>query len=134
MGRVPILGICLGHQMIAVAFRGEICRASHPWHGELSRVAVLGQSWLLGDEVREFSAMRYHSLVVERRSVGPLLQVSAVARDSDEVMALESHPALGVAGVQFHPESIGTPHGLQIMKRFVNHSIERSTHDSRVLV
>jgi anthranilate synthase component 2 len=128
MGRVPILGICLGHHMIALAFGGAVRRAARPRHGEVSRVKVLSPSWLLGEDSRDFPAMGYNSLVVERRSIRALLRVSAVARDSEEVMALESEPALGVAGVQFHPESIGTPKGLQIMERFIKHTIDRSSY------
>jgi anthranilate synthase/aminodeoxychorismate synthase-like glutamine amidotransferase len=125
VGRVPILGICLGHQMIAAAFGAAIRRAGRPWHGEVSQVEVLGPSWLLGEEMRGFPAMRYHSLVVEPHSIRKLLRVSAVAGDSADVMALESDPTLGVAGIQFHPESVGTPKGLQIMDRFIKHSLDR---------
>jgi anthranilate synthase/aminodeoxychorismate synthase-like glutamine amidotransferase len=115
-GRVPILGVCLGHQAIGQAFGGKVVRAKQVMHGKVSRIAHDGRGVFSNIENR-FVATRYHSLVVERASLPACLEVSAESEDG-EIMGLR-HKSAPVEGVQFHPEALLTEHGHQLLKNFI---------------
>jgi 3-deoxy-7-phosphoheptulonate synthase len=115
--KIPTLGVCLGHQCIGEVFGGKVVRAPQLMHGKTSPIQHNGD--VLFDSVPEtFHATRYHSLVVEQDSVPDDLEVTARSADG-EVMALR-HSRYPIVGVQFHPESILTPHGKQILKNFIS--------------
>jgi len=120
-GRIPMLGVCLGHQSIGQAFGGRIVKAREVMHGKTSPIYHGGQGVLTGLEV-PFQATRYHSLVVEEASLPPCLEVTAWTRKEDgardEIMALR-HREYPIQGVQFHPESILTSHGHDLLRNFV---------------
>jgi anthranilate synthase/aminodeoxychorismate synthase-like glutamine amidotransferase len=115
--RIPILGVCLGHQCIGAAYGAEIVRASLPMHGKPSRIHHSGHGLFAGLP-SPFTATRYHSLVVAPASVPPSLAVTATAEDG-EIMAVQhvEHP---VYGVQFHPESVLTEHGYRLLDHFLH--------------
>ncbi|XJZ25819.1 anthranilate synthase component II [Bacillota bacterium Lsc_1132] len=113
---IPILGICLGHQAIAYAFGAQIKRASTIKHGKTSFITHSGR--IFEYLTSPLEVMRYHSLSVEKSSLPKELQCTAQSMDDQEVMAIE-HRQYPVYGLQFHPESIGTPSGMQIMKNFI---------------
>lgn len=113
---VPILGVCLGHQTIVQAMGGTIARAAQPMHGRSSTVTHSG-SRLFKTVPDTFSVGRYHSLVVERSSLPDSLKVTS--QTSDGVVMSVEHESLPVVGVQFHPESILTEHGHQILQNFL---------------
>ena len=115
-GRIPILGVCLGHQAIGQAFGGKVVRAKQVMHGKVSRVRHDGAGVFAGLPA-DFEATRYHSLAVERWSLPACLEVSA-ATDDGEVMGLR-HRDLAVEGVQFHPEALLTEHGHAMLKNFL---------------
>jgi anthranilate synthase component 2 len=115
--RIPIFGVCLGHQAIGQAFGGDVVRAPVPVHGKLSEVKHKGTGVFRGINA-SFKATRYHSLVVERATMPDDLAVSAETEDR-LVMGL-SHTRLPVHGVQFHPESIASEHGHLILKNFLD--------------
>jgi anthranilate synthase component 2 len=115
--RIPILGVCLGHQCIGAAYGGEIVRAAVPMHGKVSRIHHTGTGIFSGLPT-PFSATRYHSLVIAPASVPPSLRVTATAEDG-EIMAVE-HVAYPVHGVQFHPESVLTEHGYRLLDHFLH--------------
>jgi anthranilate synthase component 2 len=115
--QIPILGVCLGHQAIGQAFGGAVVRAPSPVHGKLSEVRHQGAGVFRGIN-GAFKATRYHSLVVERRTMPDALAVTAET-DDGLVMGL-AHQALPVHGVQFHPESIASEHGHLILKNFLD--------------
>jgi para-aminobenzoate synthetase component II len=115
-GEVPFLGVCLGHQCIGEAFGAEIVRASRLMHGKTSPIIHDGKSVFAGLE-SPFEAMRYHSLLVAPKSVPECLEVSARTAEG-EIMGLR-HKTLRVEGVQFHPESIGTPRGKDLLQNFL---------------
>jgi len=118
-GQIPILGVCLGHQAIAVAFGGKVIRATHLMHGKVSTVTTDGESLYQG--VRSpFQAMRYHSLAVSKEQLPSCLQVTAHAEDG-EIMGIRhlEHPT---EGIQFHPESIMTPVGKRLLRNFLNNA------------
>jgi anthranilate synthase/aminodeoxychorismate synthase-like glutamine amidotransferase len=121
-GRVPILGICLGHQAIGATFGGRIVAARHLMHGKTSNVTSDGRTIFRGLET--FKAMRYHSLAVERSSLPDCLEVSAEA-DDGEIMGLR-HRSLPVEGLQFHPESIMTTVGKRLLRNFLNAAARRT--------
>jgi anthranilate synthase/aminodeoxychorismate synthase-like glutamine amidotransferase len=115
-GRVPLLGVCLGHQAIGEAFGGRVVRAPAPVHGKPAEIEHDGRTIFAGLSQR-FKAGRYHSLVVERGSVPDCLEISATTPDG-LVMGLR-HRELAVEGVQFHPESIITDEGKRLLANFL---------------
>ena len=115
-GRIPILGVCLGHQCIAHAFGGRVVRAKRPMHGKTSEIHHDGGGVFDGLPV-PFSAMRYHSLVVEESTLPPEFVVTA-RTDEGEVMGLR-HREWPLEGVQFHPESYRTGAGLDLLRNFL---------------
>jgi anthranilate synthase component II len=116
-GRIPILGVCLGHQAIAVAFGGTILRAKQLMHGKVSTVTTDGKALYRGIQ-SPFQAMRYHSLAVSREQLPDCLEVTAESEDG-EIMGIRhlQHPT---EGIQFHPESIMTPIGKRLLRNFLN--------------
>jgi anthranilate synthase/aminodeoxychorismate synthase-like glutamine amidotransferase len=115
-GKLPILGVCLGHQAIAQAFGGHVVRADRLMHGRTSPMAHDGRSIFAGLP-NPFEATRYHSLIVERASLPACLEVSAWTAEG-EVMALR-HVSLAIEGVQFHPESILTLDGKTLLRNWL---------------
>jgi len=120
---IPILGVCLGHQAIGQAFGGRIIRAPQPMHGKPSQIRHNGKGIFRGLE-NPFSAIRYHSLVVEASSLPGELEITAET-DDGVIMGL-SHRELPVHGVQFHPESIDTKFGHDLLRNFLDLVRERS--------
>jgi anthranilate synthase/aminodeoxychorismate synthase-like glutamine amidotransferase len=121
-GVIPVLGVCLGHQSIGEAFGGSTVRAGRVMHGKTSPIHHDGKGVFTGLP-NPFDAMRYHSLVVADADLPDCLMVTA-RTDQGELMAVR-HKTLLVEGVQFHPESIMTPHGVQLLKNFVSPDYER---------
>ena len=120
-GKVPILGVCLGHQAIAAAFGGKVISARRIMHGKTSTITADG-SGLFKKINKPFTAMRYHSLAVSRPDLPGCLAVTAEAEDG-EIMGLRHREHL-TEGIQFHPESIMTTIGKRILRNFVNMSYE----------
>lgn len=120
-GKIPILGICLGHQSIAQAFGGNIVRAKQVMHGKTSKICHHNGGVFKGLGAR-FIATRYHSLVIEQSSLPPCLEITAWTENEDssldEIMGVR-HKQLAVEGVQFHPESILTEHGHDLLRNFL---------------
>jgi anthranilate synthase/aminodeoxychorismate synthase-like glutamine amidotransferase len=117
-GRVPLLGVCLGHQCIGEVFGGDVVRAGRLMHGKTSWIHHQGQSVFAGLP-DPFEATRYHSLLVKRETLPDCLEVTAVAVDDpSEIMGLR-HRELPIHGVQFHPESILTVEGKKMLKNFL---------------
>ena len=117
---IPLLGVCLGHQSIGAAFGGRVVRARRLMHGKTSDVRHDGAGILAGLP-SPFTAMRYHSLIVEEEGLPAVLEPTAWSQDdgdAPEMMAMR-HRSLPIHGVQFHPESIGTPVGKQILRTFL---------------
>ena len=115
-GRVPILGVCLGHQAIGAAFGGRIVRAQTLMHGKTSLISTTGEGVFAGLPER-FTVNRYHSLAIERASCPPVLRVTAWTEDG-EIMGVR-HTSLDIEGVQFHPESILSEHGHALLRNFL---------------
>ncbi len=116
-GRKPILGVCLGHQSIGHHFGGRVVRAGRLMHGKISPILHTGAD-LFRDLPSPFRATRYHSLLVERASLPDCLEITAETAEG-EIMGLR-HRSLPVWGVQFHPESIATEHGMRILENFLS--------------
>ena len=121
-GRLPLLGVCLGHQSLAVAFGGEVVRAEKLMHGKTSMIHHDGKT-LFRDLPNPFEATRYHSLIVKRDTLPDCFEVSAETAEG-EIKGMR-HRGLGVEGVQFHPESILTKAGKDLLQNFL-----KLKHDS----
>jgi anthranilate synthase/aminodeoxychorismate synthase-like glutamine amidotransferase len=115
-GKIPILGVCLGHQAIGFAFGGKVIRAPEIMHGKTSRVHHDSKT-IFRDLPQDFVATRYHSLIVEDKSFPANLEISA--KTGDIIMGLR-HRTMRVEGVQFHPESVLTEVGMQLLKNFLS--------------
>lgn len=115
-GKIPIFGVCLGHQSIGQAFGGEVVRAEKLMHGKTSPILHDGKSIFAGLE-SPFTATRYHSLIVRRETLPSCLEISAETAEG-EIMALR-HKEYAIEGVQFHPESIITENGLTMLRNFL---------------
>ena len=116
-GRIPMLGVCLGHQAIVHAFGGEVVRASKIMHGKTSRIRSDGKGLFHGVD-GAFEAMRYHSLVAKRETLPSELVVTAESEDDHEIMGIR-HKELLIEGIQFHPESIMTVIGKRLLRNFL---------------
>ena len=116
-GKVPILGVCLGHQSITQAFGGKVVRAGRIMHGKTSPVRHEDTD-VFGGLENPFLATRYHSLVAERASLPSVLEVTAEAADDNEIMGIR-HREHATWGIQFHPESVLTTEGMALMRNFV---------------
>ena len=116
-GKLPILGVCLGHQSIGAALGGKIIRAQQLMHGKTS-VITTTQTGVFANLPKQFTVNRYHSLAIERSSCPPELEVTAWTEDG-EIMGVR-HKTLAIQGVQFHPESVLTEHGHAMLKNFLN--------------
>ena len=120
-GKLPLLGICLGHQSIAAAFGGDIVRAAKVMHGKTSPIYHSNKG-VFSDLPNPFRATRYHSLVINKKSLPECLEITAWTQKEDgsidEIMGIK-HKTLAIEGVQFHPESILTEHGHQLFNNFL---------------
>jgi anthranilate synthase component 2 len=120
-GRIPILGVCLGHQSIGQAFGGRIVHAGQVMHGKTSPI-YHGDAGVFSGLDNPFEATRYHSLVIEKETLPECLEITAWTRHADgsidEIMGVR-HKDLNIQGVQFHPESILTQHGHDLLRNFV---------------
>lgn len=117
-GRLPILGVCLGHQAIGLAFGGSVIRANHVMHGKISTIDNDGRGVYTHTEGRSIKATRYHSLIIDNQGLPGELAVTSISTDDGYIMGVRhaDHP---IEGVQFHPESILTEDGLGIFKSFI---------------
>lgn len=115
-GKIPIIGICLGHQSIGQAFGGEVIRAEQLMHGKTSQIHHDGKSLFAGLP-SPFTATRYHSLIVRRETLPDCLEITAET-ETGEIMGLR-HKEYAIEGLQFHPESIITEHGLRMLENFL---------------
>lgn len=122
-GKVPILGVCLGHQSIGQAFGGKVVRAQEIMHGKTSRLTHTGVGVFKGLE-NPYTVTRYHSLVLERESLPTCFDVTAWTEDG-EIMGIR-HKRFAIEGVQFHPESILTEHGHDLLKNFLEMRVAKS--------
>jgi anthranilate synthase component 2 len=127
-GTVPILGVCLGHQAIGAAFGAEIVRAPRLMHGKTSLIRHDGQGIFAGLPT-PFQATRYHSLIVERSTLPPDFEITA---EADGLIMGLRHRRLPVDGIQFHPESILTPAGNDLLANFLGHGRTTLAHDLAV--
>src|SRR5580693_523391 len=114
-GEISILGVCLGHQAIGFAFGGKVIRAPEIMHGKTSRIHH-DQKTIFSELPQDFVATRYHSLIVEKKSLPEGLEISA---ETDGLIMGLRHPKMGIEGVQFHPESVLTEVGMQMLRNFL---------------
>lgn len=115
-GKIPIFGVCLGHQSIAQVFGGEVVRAERLMHGKTSPMHHDGKT-IFSDIPNPFTATRYHSLIVKKETLPECLEITSWTEEG-EIMALR-HKTLPIEGVQFHPESIMTSHGKELLHNFI---------------
>ena len=116
--KVPILGVCLGHQSIGAAFGGKIIKAQEIIHGKLSKISH-SQEGIFNGIDSPYSVVRYHSLVIEKDSLPNELEITAVLEENPDVIMAIEHKDKPIYGVQFHPESIETGHGMKLIKNFL---------------
>ena len=116
--KVPILGICLGHQSIAQVFGGDVVRAKNMMHGKTSKMLQNGECAIFKDLPREFIATRYHSLIVDKNTLPDVVEPKAYSADDEEIMALKIKDK-DIYGVQFHPESIMSEYGHEMIGNFL---------------
>lgn len=116
-GKIPLLGICLGHQVIGAVYGADITQAPYPRHGKTSPI-VHGQQGLYQGCIQNIPMMRYHSLVIEPNSLPPCLAITSSAQDDFQIMGI-SHKDFAVEGVQFHPESFLSVGGITIFQNFL---------------
>lgn len=116
-GEIPILGVCLGHQAIGQVFGGKVIRAPSPVHGKICAINH-NDSVLFSDIPRRFNIVRYHSLMIEQETFPESLEITAVTDDS-VIMALQSN-AMKIYGVQFHPESVASEYGHELLQNFLD--------------
>ena len=122
-GKIPIMGVCLGHQAIVEAFGGKITYAAELMHGKKKPIKRVGESALLAGLPEVFEAARYHSLEADKATLPSCLRITAVSDDErEEIMAVE-HTDFPIFGVQFHPESVMTDVGKQIVENFFSQTI-----------
>jgi len=117
-GELPILGVCLGHQAISLRYGGQIRQAKQLLHGKTSRIDHDGRGCFTGI-LPGLSVTRYHSLVVSEEALPAPLKISAIAMDDGEIMGIR-HAHLPIEGIQFHPESITTQHGMKLLTNFID--------------
>jgi anthranilate synthase component 2 len=115
-GKLPVLGVCLGHQSIGAAFGGDIIRAGQQMHGKTS-VITTDQKGVFANLPQQFTVNRYHSLVIDKNTLPDCLEITATSEDG-EIQGVR-HKTLAVEGVQFHPESILTEHGHAMLQNFL---------------
>ena len=125
-GKVPILGICLGHQAIGEVFGGRVIRAPQPVHGKAEYIIHKGQG-IYRDLPKPLSAGRYHSLIVDKKGLPECLEITATSQDG-LIMGLR-HREFDVEGVQFHPESILTPKGIKILENFLTKTKQNTVYN-----
>ncbi len=116
--KLPILGICLGHQSIAQVFGGDVVRAKNMMHGKTSKMKRVGECAIFKDLPEEFTATRYHSLIVKKDTLPEIIEATAFSEDDNEIMALKIKDR-DIYGVQFHPESIMSEYGHEIIGNFL---------------
>ena len=116
-GKIPIFGVCLGHQSIAQAFGGDVVQAERLMHGKTSQMYHDGKT-IFADIPNPFPATRYHSLIVKKETLPECFEVTSWTKEG-EIMAIR-HKALPIEGVQFHPESIMTSHGKELLQNFIH--------------
>jgi len=114
----PLFGVCLGHQSIAQAFGAKVVRAKNMMHGKTSKVERRKESAIFKDVADEFTATRYHSLIVEKESLPDIIEITAYSKDDNEIMAFQIKEK-PIYGVQFHPESIKSDFGHKILENFL---------------
>jgi len=121
---LPLLGVCLGHQAIGLAFGAQVCRAPHVMHGKVSEIENDGKGVYGHTQGRSIKATRYHSLMISDQQFPNCLEVTSRSSDDGYVMGVR-HRHLAVEGVQFHPESILTENGLEILRSFIRHYLHQ---------
>ena len=128
-GKIPILGVCLGHQAIVESYGGRVVRAGRVMHGKTSRIVHDGTGLFAGLE-SPLEVMRYHSLIAEPSSMPDVLRVTAVAQDDATEIHAVQHREHPVWGVQFHPESVMTPRGRDLLANFLSLAGVQATHSA----
>ncbi len=116
--KLPILGICLGHQSIAQVFGGDVVRATNMMHGKTSQIKQVDDCVIFKDLPQEFRATRYHSLIVDKKTLPEIIEPTAYSMDDDEIMALKIKDR-DIYGIQFHPESIMSEYGHEMIGNFL---------------